>query len=102
MSTVDIVVRPRSLKTRPYRKLSLGLVDATVVAATEMLTGTKLATLDRLRPAHTEALTTALSSSASRVIASATEGLERRPQGRTSCPHANPGLAKAGGGSLRF
>ncbi len=62
MSTVDIVVRPRSLKTRPYRNLSLGLVDATVVAATEMLTETKLATLDRrhfsvVRPAHAEALT---------------------------------------------
>jgi len=45
-----------------YRDLSLGLVDATVVAATEMLTETKLATLDRrhfsvVRPAHTERLT---------------------------------------------
>jgi len=42
--------------------LSLGLVDATVLAATEMLDETKLATLDRrhfsvVRPAHTEALT---------------------------------------------
>jgi uncharacterized protein len=45
-----------------YRDLPLGLVDATVVAASEMLAETKLATLDRrhfsvVRPAHTEALT---------------------------------------------
>jgi hypothetical protein len=45
-----------------YRDLSLGLVDATVLAPTEMLAETKLATLDRrrfsaVRPAHTEALT---------------------------------------------
>lgn len=45
-----------------YRDLSLGLVDATVVAATEMLSEAKIATLDHrhfavVRPAHTEALT---------------------------------------------
>ncbi len=45
-----------------YRDLSLGLVDATVVAAAEMLVETKIATLDRrhfnvVRPAHTDALT---------------------------------------------
>lgn len=45
-----------------YRDLPLGLVDATVVAATEMLSETKLATLDRrhftvVRPAHTATLT---------------------------------------------
>lgn len=45
-----------------YRDLSLDLVDATVIAATEMLGETKLATLDRrhfsvVRPAHVEALT---------------------------------------------
>jgi predicted nucleic acid-binding protein len=45
-----------------YRDLSLGLVDATVVAATEMLRETKLATLDHrhfavVRPAHTPSLT---------------------------------------------
>jgi predicted nucleic acid-binding protein len=45
-----------------YRDLPLGLLDATVVAATEMLAETKLATLDRrhfsvVRPAHAEALT---------------------------------------------
>jgi len=45
-----------------YRDLPLGLVDATVIAATEMLGETKLATLDRrhftvVKPAHTEALT---------------------------------------------
>lgn len=45
-----------------YRDLPLGLVDATVVAATEMLDETKLATLDRrhftvVRPAHTGTLT---------------------------------------------
>ena len=45
-----------------YRDLSLGLVDATVVAATEMLSETKVATLDHrhfavVRPAHTPALT---------------------------------------------
>jgi uncharacterized protein len=45
-----------------YRDLSLGLVDATVVAATEMLGETKLATLDHrhfavVRPAHAESLT---------------------------------------------
>ena len=44
-----------------YGDLPLGLVDATVVAATEMLGETKLATLDRrhfnvVRPAHAEAL----------------------------------------------
>lgn len=44
-----------------YRSLSLGLVDATVLAAAEMLAETKLATLDRrhfhtLRPAHCESL----------------------------------------------
>lgn len=45
-----------------YRDLPLGLVDATVVASTEMLAETKLATLDQrhftvVRPAHTTALT---------------------------------------------
>jgi len=44
-----------------YRDLPLGLVDATVIAATEMLSETKVATLDRrhfsvVRPAHTSAL----------------------------------------------
>lgn len=44
-----------------YRDLSLGLVDATVLAATEMLEETKLATLDHrhfhaVKPAHCEAL----------------------------------------------
>jgi predicted nucleic acid-binding protein len=44
-----------------YHDLSLGLVDATVVAATEMLGEPKLATLDRrhfhaVRPKHCEAL----------------------------------------------
>jgi uncharacterized protein len=44
-----------------YRDLSLGLVDATVLAATEMLGEPKLATLDRrhfhaVKPAHCEAL----------------------------------------------
>jgi predicted nucleic acid-binding protein len=45
-----------------YRDLPLGLVDATVIAATEMLGETKVATLDQrhfsvVRPAHTAALT---------------------------------------------
>jgi predicted nucleic acid-binding protein len=45
-----------------YADLSLGLVDATVIAATERLGETKLATLDHrhfsvVRPAHAEALT---------------------------------------------
>jgi uncharacterized protein len=45
-----------------YAELSLGLVDATVIAAAEMLEETKLATLDRrhfgvVRPAHASALT---------------------------------------------
>jgi uncharacterized protein len=45
-----------------YRDLPLGLVDATVVAATEMLRETKVATLDHrrfavVRPAHASALT---------------------------------------------
>jgi predicted nucleic acid-binding protein len=45
-----------------YRDLRLGLVDATVVAATEMLGETRVATLDHrhfgaVRPAHTNALT---------------------------------------------
>jgi hypothetical protein len=44
-----------------YRDLPLGLVDASVLAATEMLGETKLATLDRrhfavVRPAHADAL----------------------------------------------
>jgi predicted nucleic acid-binding protein len=44
-----------------YRDLSLGLVDATVLAATEMLRESKLATLDRrhfhtVRPSHCDAL----------------------------------------------
>jgi len=44
-----------------YRNLSLGLVDASVLAATEMLEETKLATLDHrhflaVKPAHCEAL----------------------------------------------
>jgi uncharacterized protein len=45
-----------------YRDLPLGLVDATVIAATEMLSEGKLATLDHrhfsvVRPAHTASLT---------------------------------------------
>jgi predicted nucleic acid-binding protein len=45
-----------------YRDLPLGLVDASVVAATEMLDEPKLATLDHrhfgvVRPAHVAALT---------------------------------------------
>jgi predicted nucleic acid-binding protein len=44
-----------------YRDLSLGLVDATVLAATEMLQEAKLATLDRrhfhaVKPEHCESL----------------------------------------------
>ena len=44
-----------------FRDLQLGLVDATVLAAAEMLEEPKLATLDRrhfsvVRPAHVEAL----------------------------------------------
>jgi predicted nucleic acid-binding protein len=44
-----------------YRDLPLGLVDATVIAATEMLGETKVATLDHrhftvVRPTHTPAL----------------------------------------------
>jgi len=44
-----------------YHDLPLGLVDATVVAAAEMLGETKVVTLDHrrltvLRPAHTAAL----------------------------------------------
>jgi uncharacterized protein len=44
-----------------YRDLSLGLVDASVLAATEMTREPKLATLDRrhfhaVRPSHCEAL----------------------------------------------
>jgi len=44
-----------------YRDLPLGLVDATVIAATEMLDETKVATLDHrhftvVRPRHTPAL----------------------------------------------
>lgn len=44
-----------------YRDLPLGLVDATVIAATEMLGETKVATLDHrhftvVRPTHTSAL----------------------------------------------
>jgi predicted nucleic acid-binding protein len=44
-----------------YRDLSLGLVDATVLAATEMLREPKLATLDHrhfhtVRPSHCDAL----------------------------------------------
>lgn len=45
-----------------YRDLPLGLVDATVIAATEMLGEAKVATLDHrhfsvVRPAHTASLT---------------------------------------------
>ena len=45
-----------------YAELPLGFVDATVIAAAEMLEETKLATLDRrhfsvVRPAHVSALT---------------------------------------------
>jgi hypothetical protein len=55
------VLRAGELLER-YRDLQLGLVDASVVAATEMLDEPKLATLDRrhfavIRPAHTPALT---------------------------------------------
>ena len=44
-----------------YRDLPLGLVDATVITATEMLGETKVATLDRrhftvVRPSHTDVL----------------------------------------------
>jgi uncharacterized protein len=44
-----------------YRHLPLGLVDATIVAATEMLGETKVATLDHrhftvVRPSHTDTL----------------------------------------------
>lgn len=47
---------------RRYRDLPLGLVDATVVAATEMLREEKVATLDQrhfrvVRPDHVESLT---------------------------------------------
>jgi predicted nucleic acid-binding protein len=59
--TTPWLLRASELLDR-YRDLPLGLVDATVVAATEMLAETKLATLDRrhfavVRPAHTDALT---------------------------------------------
>lgn len=55
------VLRAGELLER-YRDLQLGLVDASVVAATEMLDEPKLATLDRrhfavIRPAHTASLT---------------------------------------------
>lgn len=45
-----------------YRDLSLGLVDASVIAASEMLDEPKVATLDHrhftvVRPAHVDALT---------------------------------------------
>lgn len=45
-----------------YRELSLGLVDATVIVAAEMLSETKVATLDHrdfglVQPAHAPALT---------------------------------------------
>jgi predicted nucleic acid-binding protein len=45
-----------------YRDLPLGLVDASVIAAAEMLRETRVATLDHrhftaVRPAHTDALT---------------------------------------------
>ena len=55
------VLRAGELLDR-YRDLQLGLVDASVVAATEMLDEPKLATLDRrhfavIRPAHIPALT---------------------------------------------
>jgi uncharacterized protein len=47
--------------TERYRDLPLGLVDATVIAATEMLGETKVARLDHrhftvVRPSHTAAL----------------------------------------------
>jgi uncharacterized protein len=47
---------------RRYRDLPLGFVDATVLAAAEMLEEHKIATLDHrhftvVRPAHTDALT---------------------------------------------
>jgi predicted nucleic acid-binding protein len=55
------LVRAGELLER-YRNLSLGMVDATVLAATEMLDEPKLATLDHrhfqtVRPAHCDALT---------------------------------------------
>ena len=55
------LVRAGELVDR-YSDLPLGLVDATVVAAAEMLDEQKVATLDRrhfsiVRPAHVEALT---------------------------------------------
>jgi predicted nucleic acid-binding protein len=45
-----------------YRDVSVGLVDATVIAASEMLDEPKVATLDRrhfsvVRPDHVETLT---------------------------------------------
>ena len=54
------LVRAGELLDR-YRELPLGLVDATVVAAAEMLGETRLATLDRrhfgvVRPDHVPAL----------------------------------------------
>ena len=54
------LVRAGELVER-YRDLPLGLVDATVIAATEMLGEPKVATLDRrhfsvVRPAHVETL----------------------------------------------
>jgi predicted nucleic acid-binding protein len=54
------VLRAGELVER-YRDLSLGLVDASVLAATEMLGEDKLATLDHrhfatVRPAHCDAL----------------------------------------------
>jgi predicted nucleic acid-binding protein len=52
--------RARELQDR-YRDIALGVVDATVLALTERLRETKLATLDHrhfatVRPAHVEAL----------------------------------------------
>lgn len=55
------IVRAGELLER-YRSLSLGLVDATVLAAAEMLGESKIVTLDHrhfsvVRPAHVDALT---------------------------------------------
>src|ERR1041384_4421254 len=71
-----------------YRDLPLGLVDATVIAATEMLGEPKVVTLDRghfsvVRPAHVEALafdaTRAIASTASPGHAAVRSGHDRRP-----------------------
>jgi len=59
--TIADLTRCRELQDR-HRDLSLGVVDASVVALTERLGEPKVATLDQrhfrtVRPAHVEALT---------------------------------------------